>query len=68
MKTVLQIQSQSTSSDLTAVKINPELPLKSILLQFPLIIQNLALAFQLPSQVLIKNVPYGKIIETPFLA
>jgi len=50
-------------SDLTAVKINAKLPPKRLLPQPPLIIQNLALAFQLPSQVLKKDVPYGKIIQ-----
>ena len=52
--------------DLAAVKINTELPSECLLSQFPLIIYNLALAFRLPSQVLKKDVPYGKIIETPF--
>jgi len=52
--------------NLTAVKFNPELPLQSILLQFPLIVQNLTLAIQLSTQMLCKDVPYGKIIQSPF--
>jgi hypothetical protein len=50
--------------DLPAVKINAELPFKRLLPQFPLIEQDLALAFQLPFQVLKNDVPYGKIIKT----
>jgi hypothetical protein len=42
------------------------LPFKRLLPQFPLIIQKLALATQLPSQVLNKDVSYGKIIQTHF--
>jgi hypothetical protein len=51
-------------SDIPAVKINPELPSKSLLSQFPLIKKNQALAIQLPPQMLTEDVPYGKIIET----
>jgi hypothetical protein len=50
--------------NLTAIKINAELSLESLHPQFPLIEQDLALAIQLPSQVLKKDVPYSKIIET----
>ena len=45
--------------DLTAVRINAELPLKGLLSQSPLIIYNLTLAFQIPSRVSNKDVPYG---------
>jgi hypothetical protein len=51
---------------LPALKISAELPSERLLPQFPLIKKDLALAFQLPSQVLYKNFPYGKIIKTPF--
>jgi hypothetical protein len=54
--------------DLPVSKINPELPRESLFAQFPHIEQYLALAFQLPSQVLRKDVPHSKIIETPFSA
>jgi hypothetical protein len=50
-------------SDLTASKINAELPLESLLPQFPLVIQDLALAFQIPSSCS-KDVSCGTIIET----
>jgi hypothetical protein len=40
------------------------LPPDCLLSQFPLIEQDLTLAIQLPSQMLKKDVPYGKIIET----
>jgi hypothetical protein len=40
------------------------LPLKGLLSQSPLIIYNLTYAIQLPYQLLKKDVPYGKIIET----
>jgi hypothetical protein len=52
--------------NLTAIKINAELPLEGILPQFPLIEQDLTFSFQLPSQVLNNYVPYGKIIQSPF--
>jgi hypothetical protein len=65
LKTVLQFHS-TQQPDLIAVKINAVLPSEGILLQFPLIEQDPALAFQPSFQVLINDVPYGKIIETPF--
>jgi hypothetical protein len=40
------------------------LPFERLLPQFPLIIQDLAFAFQHPFWVLHKDVPHGKIIET----
>jgi hypothetical protein len=62
LKKVLQFRSQSTSP-IPAVKVNAELPSEDILLQIPLIIQDLTLAFQVLSRVLINDVPYGEIIE-----
>jgi hypothetical protein len=67
LKSVLQFRSIH-QSDLTALKINAELPSEGLLPQFPLIKKDLALAFQLPFQVLFNDVPYGKIIQAPFLA
>ena len=52
--------------DIPILKINPKLPIQSFFPQFPFIIKNLTLAFQLPSQVFKKNVPYGKIIQALF--
>jgi hypothetical protein len=42
------------------------LPPKGAFPQFPLIVQNLAFAFKIPFQVLLNDVPHGKIIQTPF--
>jgi hypothetical protein len=42
------------------------LQLERLLPQFPLLIQNQALAFQLSPQLLLKDLPYGKIIEILF--
>jgi hypothetical protein len=64
-KTVLQFRSIH-QSDLPAVKINPELPFKGLLPHFPLIVKNLTLAIRLPSELLKKDLSYGKIIQAPF--
>jgi hypothetical protein len=53
-------------SGLPAVNINAELPLKSLLPQFRSTYRTWPLAIQFPSQMLHKDVPYGKIIETLF--
>jgi hypothetical protein len=42
------------------------LPLKGILPEFLIIDHELTRAIQLPFQVLFKDVPYSKIIKTPF--
>jgi hypothetical protein len=60
------VQVSIHQTDLPAAKIKPELPSERLLPQFPLIEQDLALAFQFPSKMLKKDVPYGKIIQAPF--
>ncbi len=51
---------------LPALKINPKLPLESLHPRFPLIKSDLTFAFQFPSKLHKKHVPYGKIIKTLF--
>jgi hypothetical protein len=57
---------QSTNPTSPLSKSTPNCLRSASLPQFPLIIQDLAFASQLPSQVFKKNVPYGKIIQTSF--
>jgi hypothetical protein len=57
---------KSTSPNSALSKSTPNFPLENLFPQFLLIEQDLTLAFQLPSQVFKKDIPYGKIIKTPF--
>jgi hypothetical protein len=65
MKTVLQFRLNPPAQP-RRFQNQPQMPSKSILPQFPLIVQDLALAFQLPTQMLNKDVPYVEIIEVLF--
>jgi hypothetical protein len=64
-KTVLQFRSQSTNPTSPLSKSAPNY-LQSASFRNSLSSNSLALGFQLPSKVLKKDVPYGKIIQTPF--